>query len=511
LSYFLLSQVYFLSLAHIRLSIALFAGVSWLAPQATDNPAFVGIDGRARTVTAIDSTVGRVMRGAQVPGLALALLNNGKVVYLKAYGYKNLSPREPLTTHSVMVAASLTKVAFAYLVMTLVDSHVIDLDRPVYEYLQRPLSEYPAWREIANDPRSKLITTRTLLSHTAGFNNARYFDDDHRLVIHFQPGTRYSYGSEGYNLLQLVVESRTGLSTEQLMQERVFRPLGMTRTSMVWQDSFATDHANGYDEYGRSLGIQRRKTAQAAGSMQTAITDYATLIQAVLTGRGLSKATHAEMLSPQIAINSQVEFPPLLPDTTDQYKSIQLSYGLGVGLYHTPYGWAFFKEGHDEGWRTYVVCHEDQGTCMVILTNSSNGEGVYSALLKELLGDTWNPIDWEVLKPYDKLPPRKPLSDHSTVEVPHGFLTMLAGRYGTPDNVLTVDVEGDHLSISETGEPKRAILPQTWTIFYSRDTDETFTFLFDIDTWAFRILREKGGREKGGMDELLPNLDWTHH
>jgi hypothetical protein len=154
---------------------------------------------------------------------------------------------------------------------------------------------------------------------------------------------------------------------------------------MVWQNAFESDHANGYDEYGRSLGIQKRQTAQGAGSMQTTLTDYARLTLAVLFGRGLRKQTHAQMLSAQIPIVSKFEFPPLLPDTTDEYKGIQLSYGLGVGLYHTPHGWAFFKEGHDEGWRTYVVCHQNQATCMVILTNSSNGEGIYSALLRGLL------------------------------------------------------------------------------------------------------------------------------
>jgi len=473
--------------------------------QANTKSTFVGIDGRARTSAEIDATVTHVMQGAEVPGLALGLINHGRIAYLKAYGVKNMSPNEPLTVNSVMVGASLTKVAFAYLVMKLVDDHVIDLDKPVYEYLPRPLSDYPAWRDIANDPRSKLITTRMLLSHTAGFNNARYFDPEHRLVIHFQPGTQYSYGSEGYNLLQLVVETLTRKSTEELMQERVFRPLGMTRTSMVWQSAFESDHANGYDEYGRSLGIQKRKTAQGAGSMQTTITDYARLTQAVLLGRGLRKETHAQMLSVQIPIVSKFEFPPLLPDTTDEYKGIQLSYGLGVGLYHTPYGWAFFKEGHDEGWRTYVVCHQNQATCMVILTNSSNGEGIYSALLRGLLGDTWNPIDWEVLTPYDKLPPRKPLSDHTGIQVPATFLAMLAGRYGTQNDVLTVEAEGDHLSIVEDGKPKREFFPHTWRIFFSKDSDETLTFLFDIDTWAFRILREAGGK-----DELIPNLEWAH-
>lgn len=159
------------------------------------------------------------------------------------------------------------------------------------------------------------------------------------------------------------------------MHERVLRPLGMTRTSLVWQTAFETDYANGYEEYGRLLGHQKRKTAQGAGSMQTTIADYARLTQAVLSGRGLRKESHAQMRSAQIPIVSKFEFPPLLPDTTDEYKGVQLSYGLGVGLYHTLHRWAFLKEGRDEGWRTYVVCHQDQGACMVILTNGSNGEG----------------------------------------------------------------------------------------------------------------------------------------
>ena len=158
---------------------------------AIAQPVFTGIDGRAHTSAQVDDTVSRAMQGAQVPGLA-RLIQDGKVTYLKAYGVGNLSSRQPLTANSAMYTASLGKVVTAYLTMKLVDDHVIDLDRPVYEYLPRPLSRYPDWRDVADDPRSKLITTRMLLSHTAGFNNWRYFDPGHRLTIHFQPGTQYS-------------------------------------------------------------------------------------------------------------------------------------------------------------------------------------------------------------------------------------------------------------------------------------------------------------------------------
>jgi len=70
--------------------------------------------------------------------------------------------------------------------------------------------------------------------------------------------------------------------------------------------------------------------------------------------------------------------------------------------------------------------------------------------------------------------------------------------------VLTVEAEGDHLSIVENGKPKRELFPQTGSIFFFKDSDETFTFLFDIDTYAFRILREAAGK-----DDLIPNLEWV--
>jgi CubicO group peptidase (beta-lactamase class C family) len=488
------------------LTVAALALFTWapLRANAEPRPVFEGIDGRTRTSAEIDGAVSRAMKGAEVPGLALALINKGEVVYLKAYGLRTTSPKAPLTVKTVMFPASLGKTVTAYLVMKLVDDHLIDLDKPVYQYLPRPLADYPEWRDIADDPRSRLITMRMLLSHTAGFPNWRYFDPDHRLAILHDPGTRYDYGGEGFGLLQLVVETVTRTPYDVLMQARVFRPLGMTRTSMVWRKAFETDHANGYDEYGRLLGVQRRIRADANGSMHTTVADYAKFIQAVLSGRGLSRASHAEILKLQIPIVSKVEFPTGTTETTEAYKPIRLSYGLGVGLYRTPHGPAFFKEGHDEGWRAYFVCHQDQATCMVIFTNGSNGESLYSALLEGLLGDTWNPIDWEGFTPFDKLPPRKPLSDHSAISLPPAVPAMYAGRYGAANHVLTIEAEGDHLSVAEDGAPKRELFPQTYRDFFAKDRDETFTFLFDLMTGAFRVLREAGGK-----DELLSNVDWT--
>jgi CubicO group peptidase (beta-lactamase class C family) len=334
-----------------------------------------------------------------------------------------------------------------------------------------------------------------LLSHTTGFPNWRWFEDDHKLKIHFEPGSRYAYSGEGIDLLQLVVETLTKKPLEELMQTHVFQPFGMTRTSMVWQDRFEDDYANGYDEYGRFLGPQKRTSADAAGSMKTTVGDFARFMVAVMQGKKLKKETLAQMLGPQIQILSKYEFPTLLTATTEDNKAIRLSYGLGWGLYWTPYGEAFFKEGHDEGWRNYTVCFEKQKTSIVIMTNSSNGEGIYKDLLETLLKDTFTPIEWEGFTPYEQLPPRPPLKEHKVVKLPPAVLDMYVGRYGEPNLVLTVRREGDHLSVQENDEPRQEIFPESQSDFFSKVSDDLVTFQFDSQTHAITMILHINGKD----------------
>jgi CubicO group peptidase (beta-lactamase class C family) len=357
------------------------------------------LDGSTISTREIDATVGRAISGADVTGAGIAILEDGKIVYVKAYGVRDKEKNLPLTTNSVMSGASFTKVAFGYMVMQLVDEHVLDLDKPVYRYLPKPLPEYERYKDLAGDERYKRITPRMLLSHTTGFPNWRAFEDDHKLTIHFQPGSRFAYSGEGIDLLQLVVETITKRPLEELMQERVFGPFGMTRSSMVWQERFDSDFAKGYDEHGRLLGEQRRTRADAAGSLLTTIGDFARFLQAVVEGKRLTGETRAQMLAPQIRITAKHQFPPFENATTSENDAIRLSYGLAWGLYWSPYGEAFFKEGHDDGWRNYAVCFDVPKTGMVIMTNSGNGEGIYVALLETVLADTFTPIEWEGFTP----------------------------------------------------------------------------------------------------------------
>jgi CubicO group peptidase (beta-lactamase class C family) len=395
-----------------------------------------------------------------------------------------------------MTAASLTKAVFAYMVMQLVQEHILDLDKPVSQYLPKPLPEYSQYADLASDPRYKKITSRMLLSHTSGFPNWRWINDDHQLNINFEPGSKYAYSGEGVDLLQLVIETTTTKPAEDLMRERAFQPLGMIRSSMVWQSRFETDYANGYDEYGRSLGPKKRNKADAAGVLQTTLAAYTKFMLAMMNGAGLQPKTRELMLSPQIQIFSKHQFPTLTGDTTDENKAIRLSYCLAWGLYWTPYGKAFFKEGHDEGWRNYTVCFDDREMGILIMSNSSNGEGIYQELLETPLKNKYTPIEWQRFTPYDKLPPREPLKKHTVVSVDSKVLDRCVGRYGDPPNlILTIQREGDHLSIQENDEPKQELFPESERDFFSKVADDVFTFEVDSQGHATLMTLHTGGKD----------------
>jgi CubicO group peptidase (beta-lactamase class C family) len=479
-------------------TLAILVAVSIPTP-AGEQPGIKRLDGSTITSAEVDETVSRLMKAAEVTGVGVAIFNDGKVTYSKAYGLRDKDQNLPLTVASVMSAASFSKAAFGYMVMQLVDHGVLDLDKPIYQYLPKPLPEYPNYMDLANDTRYKRMTARMLLSHTSGFPNWRAFEDDHKLKIHFEPGSRFAYSGEGIDLLQLVVETVTKNPLEELMQEHVFRPLGMARTSMVWQDSFNTDYANGYDEYGRLLGPQRRTSADAAGSMQTTVADFARFMAGVLGEKLLRGKTQEQMLSPQIQITSKHEFPTLSDQTTDENKAIRLSYGLGWGLYWSPHGEAFFKEGHDVGWRNYTVCFKPQKTGIVIMTNSGNGEGIFKGLLETLLKDTYTPIEWEGYTPYDKLPPRPPLKEHKQVAVDPTVLRRYVGRYRIPPEVapniiFTVRWEGNRLSVQENDEPKQDLLPESATQFFTV-ADDVYTFETDTEGRVTQMILHADGRD----------------
>ncbi|MBE1163004.1 serine hydrolase domain-containing protein [Dyella acidiphila] len=364
-------------------------------------------DNRPLRGAALDHRIEALMKAAQVPGLALALIENGQVTYLKAYGERDVARHLPLQTDTVMYAASLTKAAFSYSAMMLVDEGKLDLDRSIASDLPKPLPDYPKYADLANDPRWRQITPRFLLSHRGGFANYRYwppgkdYDPNGKLAIYVDPGTRYSYSGEGINLLQFVLEHGNGVDVGDYMRTHLFTRFGMTRTALTWRDDFAANVALGYDEQGKPLPHAHRTQVRAAGSMDTTVHDYAQLAAAMVRGEGLKPATYANWLTPEIRIHDVQQFPVLtLPATTDN-DGIALSYALGVGRFQSPQGPAWFKEGHDDGTNNLLLCLQRSRTCMLVLSNSSNAESIFPYLLQSTLGKTCFPWYWASYIPYD--------------------------------------------------------------------------------------------------------------
>jgi serine-type D-Ala-D-Ala carboxypeptidase/endopeptidase len=366
------------------------------------------IDGSQITVDSLNTRIDYLMKIANVSGVAVSVFNNNKPVFSKTYGLANVQKNIPLQQSSLMYGCSFAKTVFAYIAMQYFQEKLLDLDKPLVEYLNKPLPDYKinGWRrgyqDLKDDERYKKITARMCLTHTTGFPNWRWFEADKKLKFKLDPGTRYSYSGEGLYLLQFVIEQLTGKDYETISQERVFKPLGMTNTSYVWQTRFDTNICYGHNAKGEPYELMKWKEASSGGSMSTTLEDFSEFFTALINSKGLSKNSFREMTNTQIRIKSRSQFGPLAKiDSTDN-DNIQLGYGLGVGVFKTPYGRAFFKEGHDDGWGHYSICFPDKKIAIVIMTNNDNGESIFKELLAYSIGDTFTPWRWENYIPYDQ-------------------------------------------------------------------------------------------------------------
>lgn len=350
----------------------------------------------------VDKTVRLAMTATGARGLAVAVVDAGQVVFTRAYGVRNASG-EPLQEDTVMYGASLTKTAFGYLVMQLVEEGRLGLDVPLASYLPQPLPSYTspdivrrysAFAGLASDARWRRLTARILLTHSGGFANFYFLEPDRQLRIHFEPGSRYAYSGDGLILLQFVLEQGLGLDVGAEMHRRLFSPNGMTRTSLLWRPDFRPNLADGFTHDGRTEPHDERSRVRASGSMDTSIADMGRLAASYVRGDGLSAAGRAELIKPQLAITTRSQFPAFQsPIAPPPFQG--LAAGLGVIAFQGPQGVGFFKGGHNDSTANMWVCLETTKRCVVILSNDVRAEPAFPALVRSILGDTGLPWAWE--------------------------------------------------------------------------------------------------------------------
>ncbi len=264
------------------------------------------IVGLAITVTAlaqeerVDEFVKSEMEKQRIPGVAVAVVKSGRIVLAKGYGLANVEHQVPVKPETIFQSGSVGKQFTATAVMMLVEEGKLSLDDPITKYF----TEAPAsWQN---------ITIRHLLTHTAGttdypndFDFRRDYTEDELLKraesipLAFQPGEKWSYSNLGYVLLGILIHKVSGRFYGDVLQERIFRPLGMTTARIISEADIIPNRAAGYrlvkDELKNQEWVAPSLNTTADGALYLSVYDMAKWDAALYTEKLLKRSSLDQM------------------------------------------------------------------------------------------------------------------------------------------------------------------------------------------------------------------------
>jgi len=201
----------------------------------------------AQSTDPVDSYIQNEMQKRQIPGLALLVIHHGEIVKAQGYGYSNIEMQVPVRPETLFQSGSMGKQFTATAVMMLVEEGKISLDDPLSKFFPEAPT---AWKQ---------VTVRRLLSHTGGFTDYsdnfnfrqdRTEEEMLRLVeslpLSFPPGSQFKYANLGYLTLGILIHRVSGQFYGDVLQERIFRPLGMTTTRIISEADIIPNRAAGY-------------------------------------------------------------------------------------------------------------------------------------------------------------------------------------------------------------------------------------------------------------------------
>jgi CubicO group peptidase (beta-lactamase class C family)/ubiquinone/menaquinone biosynthesis C-methylase UbiE len=359
------------------------------APPGT----FRTLAGEVRSARDAERFLLDLMEASRIAALSAAIVQDDRVAFEGRWGVVDPKTRKPADERTVFRAASLSKPVFSYLVMKLVDEGLLALDQPLADFIDPPFTSYPEYASLRGEPGLAALTPAILLSHASGFPNWRRQRWTGPLPLLFVPGTEFSYSGEGYHLLQFLIEKKTGRGLNELAKKKVFDPLGMGRTSFLWEDRFDGDFAVALDA-GLGPLIRRSKTfAVSAGSLLTNASDYARFLLAALSGRDLKSETAAAWRAPRIRVAGKALHDRAKPESSLN-DDIQLSWTPGWGWFRSPAGEALFHVGAEEGCENYVVIFPEKKTAVVVFSVTGQAARVTPPVVEKLIGDVYSPFTW---------------------------------------------------------------------------------------------------------------------
>ncbi len=329
----------------------------------------------------LEADIPILMEKAMIPGSSIALIKNGEIIWSKDFGVKSMESMEPAPTNTIYPAASLTKAFFSYLVMKMVDSGELDLDKPLVDYVPTSKIENMLTHSINVEGFRvewlNKITARMALSHTSGFMHG-YIAVSVPYPLSFEPGTQYQYSSDGYGFLSMVIEHIRNEPLETLMLEEVIKPLEMNNTYMIWQDRFETNIAYGHDMCMNPQNkLSKSYTASPAAGLYTTAEDYAKFVLNIINGQDINKNTILDFLRPQISLGNGV------------------SWSSGFGIDSTMFGDMFWHTGDIGNYRHFFIANKKEKYGLIYLTNSHNGLRIANELSRRAFGIKCNGLNWQ--------------------------------------------------------------------------------------------------------------------
>lgn len=317
------------------------------------------------------------MKQEHVPGLALAVVKNGKILKAQAYGLADMEQKIPATTNTVFRIASVSKQFVATAIMMLVEEGKLRLEDSVSKYL-------------TGTPRKwKGITIRHLLTHTSGIPDflnedipldKGIADFDQAVVkalddrpLHFAPGDDWRYSNSNYHLLGMIIRRITGLPYGDFLRERIFQPLGMQKTAVSPIDGNFPGLAVGYEWNNDRLqpgdNVAPSIKAYAGGGIVSTVPDMANWDAALYTEKLLKHSSLEQMWTP-VRLNDGMKAP----------------YGFGWGTLGRPWkpGLVVEHAGNFTGFSSYICREVDDRLTVIILVNRFASDRAVAVLAKKL-------------------------------------------------------------------------------------------------------------------------------
>lgn len=425
----------------------------------------------------------------KVPGLSLAIVDQGRVVYARGYGVTAPGGTEPVTADTRFLAGSISKSVSAMGALSLVEAGTVTLDGNVNQWLT-------GWKVPGNTfTQAEPVTLRRILSHTAGLTvhgfagyevgtpvptTVQILDgvapaNSRPIRVDTTPGAIWRYSGGGYTVMQLMMEDVTGRPFAAWMGDRVLAPLGMRRSSFRQPppDDFQPLTAAGQYAPGRPVpGRWHLYPEMAAAGLWTTASDLARFIIGV-------QEAYAGAATPVLSRAM----------TRTMLTEVREGYGLGVGVDSSTGALFFSHGGRDDGFDAYMGGYAATGQGIVLMINANDNSG----MMRRILEHVSRIYAWPGSEPPYPLAP---------MTIPAARLDSYGGRYEVANNqMLTLIPEASAIVSLVDGLPDRVFLPTAAWEVTSDDRTRQFTFEHDA---AGRILGFS--RPIGGSPVVAPKI-----